>query len=79
MRWLAVLMSERMVLRMTARKEEDVVLGSRGNNVLRSLINNHLALFLEKKQLSSLKRRDNAFVLKHNQVLYEAMANIRGQ
>ncbi len=42
-------MSVRMVLRMTARKEEDVVLGRRGNKVLRSLINCHSALFVKYK------------------------------
>ena len=46
-------MSVRMVLRMTARKEEDVVLGRRGNKVLRSLIHDHSAPVIEKKYSSS--------------------------
>ena len=42
-------MSVRRVLRMIARKEEDVVLGRRGNSVLRSLIDCHSALVIETK------------------------------
>jgi len=42
-------MSERIVLRMTARSEEDVVLGRSGKSVLRRLSDWHSVYFLERR------------------------------